>query len=198
MRVLLVDDHQAIRAGVRALLAPKKDIEVVGEASDAEYALLLYSELDPDVVILDVRLRGETSGIEVCRELKTHADPPRILIHTSYNTGEDLATATLAGADGYLHKGAEEVEFADAVRRTAAGERVWVTGVEPQETEAYLAKVQKLASLTRKEREVYALMRERLSNRDIAATLYLSLPTIKSHVRNILRKMEVSKRLELF
>ena len=173
-------------------------MEVVGEAGNAEDALGLCAGLKPDIVVLDVRLRGEMNGIEVCRELKTYPDPPRVLIHTSYNTGEDLATATLAGADGYFHKGIEEVELADAVRRTAAGERVWITGVEPGEAESYLVKIPKLASLTRKEREVYALIRKRLSNRDIAALLYLSLPTIKTHVRSILRKMEVSSRWDLF
>ena len=196
--MLLVDDHPAILAGARALLGAERNMEIVGEAGKAQGALSLCAELEPDIVILDVNLRGEMSGIEVCRELKTYPHSPKVLIHTAYNTSEDLATATLAGADGYLHKGAEYTGLADAVRRTVAGERVWVTGVEPGETEAYLAKIPKLASLTRKEREVYALILGRLSNRDIATSLYLSLPTIKTHVRSILRKMEVRNRWELF
>ena len=198
MRVLLVDDHPAIRLGMKSLLDLTDDIQVVGEAKDAEGAMRLVTELEPDLVVLDLRLKGETGGIEVCRDIKALPDPPRVLIHTAHNAAEDLAMVTLVGADGYLHKGVEGAEIADVVRRTHAGERVWLLTINPDEAQSHLLDTLKYESLTSKEKEILTLVLRRYSNAEIAKELYVSLPTVKTHVRNILRKYEVSSRRDLF
>lgn len=198
MRVLLVDDHPAIRLGMKSLLDLTDDIQVVGEAKDADGAMRLVTELEPDLVVLDLRLKGETGGIEVCRDIKALPGPPRVLIHTAHNRAEDLAMVTLVGADGYLHKGVEDAELPEVVRRTHAGERVWLLTINPDEAEYHLLDTLKYESLTSKEKEVLTLVLRRHSNAEIAKELYVSLPTVKTHVRNILRKYEVSSRRDLF
>jgi DNA-binding NarL/FixJ family response regulator len=127
VRVLVVDDHRAMRRGISTLLSASEGIEVVGEAACPREALERTRELRPDVVILDLRMRRELSGIEVCREIKGIPEPPRVLVYSDYNSARELAAVTLAGADGYLHKGEEAADLAEVVRRVYAGERVWIS-----------------------------------------------------------------------
>ena len=103
---MIVDDHPSVRLGLKVLLEQAAGVEVVGEAGDAAGAVELAAKLEPDLVVLDLRLQGEASGAEVCRGIKDLPDPPRVLIHTAYNTADDVTAATLAGADGYVHKSA--------------------------------------------------------------------------------------------
>ena len=198
MRVLIVDDHPSVRLGLRALLEQADDVEVAGEAGDGVEALRLAAELRPDLVILDLRLQGEKSGVEVCRSVKDLPEPPRVLIHTAYNTADDVTAATLAGADGYVHKGAGQEGFLGIVRRVTSGEHVWAVSVEARTAEYRTEEVAKGVSLTRKEREVFLLMLRRYSNAEIARELYVSLPTVKTHVGNIMRKLGIKRRKELF
>ena len=197
MRVLLVDDHPAIRLGMRALLRVTDDIEVVGEARDTGEAVLLTRELEPDLVVLDLRLPGDADGIQVCREIKSFPEPPSVLIHTAHGTPADSALATLAGADGYLNKGVEHVGLPEVIRRTYAGERVWLSAAEPEETRFHLVEVLTNANLTAKEHEVFDLLVRRYSNVRIAEELYVSLPTVKTHVRSIFRKLGLKDRRDL-
>jgi DNA-binding NarL/FixJ family response regulator len=199
VRVLIVDDHPSVRLGLRALLEQAAGVEVVGEAVDAAGAVGLAAELRPDLVILDLRLQGKTSGAQVCRSIKDLPSPPRVLIHTAYNTADDITAATLAGADGYVYKGVGQAGFLRVMRRISSGERVWAVSVEDRTTEAR-AKVEaaKGVNLTRKKREVFLLMLERYSNAEIARELYVSLPTVKTHVGNIMRKLGIKRRKELF
>lgn len=118
-----MDDHPTVRFGLKHLLGSAA--EVTGEAENAADAVRLAEELRPDLVLLDLRL-GEDSGIEVCRELKALPDAPRVLVFTAHTTVEDIAGATLAGADGYLHKGVEGEELLAAIERIHAGGRVWL------------------------------------------------------------------------
>lgn len=156
-------------------------VEVVGEAGDGVEAVRLAAELKPDLVILDLRLQGETSGAEVCRNVKDLPEPPRVLIHTAYNTADDVTAATLAGADGYVHKGAGQAGFLGVVRRVSSGEHVWAVSVEARTAESRTEEEAKGANLTRKEREVFLLMLRHHSNAEIARELYVSLPTVKTH-----------------
>ncbi len=133
IRTLLVDDHPVTRLGIRSLLETTKDLLVVGEAGDAEEAVRLAVRLQPDLVVLDVRLGEKGDGMEVCRRMKAIPNPPRILLHSAYGGSEDLAAAAVVGADGYFHKGEEYLEFPGVIRRVCGGERVWFvdTKAEP-------------------------------------------------------------------
>ena len=197
VRILLVDDHPVTRLGIRSLLETTDDLLVVGEAGDAEGAVRLAVRLRPALVILDVRLGENGDGMEVCRQMKALPQPPRILIHSTYNRAQNTATAAVAGADGYFHKGEEYLEFPGVVRRICGGERVWFveTGAEPRLDQCA---AHRGPALTPKEREVFALMLRRYSNAEVGRTLYMSLPTVKTHVKHILGKMGLKSRKALF
>ena len=197
VRTLLVDDHPVTRFGIRSLLQTTEDLEVVGEAGDVEEAVRMAFRLQPDLVVLDLRLGENGDGMEVCRKIKASPNPPRVLIHSAFGKAEDLARATVAGADGYFHKGEEYLEFPGVVRRVCGGERVWFvdTAEEPQLAARTACKG---PALTPKEREVFALMLKRYSNAEVGRTLYMSLPTVKTHVKHILGKMGLKSRKELF
>lgn len=198
MRVLLVDDHWIVRLGLRSLLEQTADIKVVGEASDATEAVSLTEELNPDLVILDLTLRGPTTGVEACREIKMLLKPPLVLIHTASNTADDMAAAMLAGADGYVHKGLERIELTAVTRRVCSGEHIWLLTIEPAEAEKRLQEAASDARLTPREREVFALLVRRYSNREIAQKLYTSVYTTKNQVSSVLRKLGVDSRSQLF
>lgn len=196
MRILLVDDHPTVRFGLRHLLV-SAGFEVVGEAEDAAGALRLVGELLPDLMLLDLRL-GEDSGIEVCREIKALPEAPRVLVFSAHSSVEDVAGATLAGADGYLHKGVGGEELIDAVRRTVASGRVWLLPSEnEEEAVARIREASSEARLTPKEKEVFALVLTRRTNAEIAGELYISLYTVKNHVSSILRKLGLKSRREI-
>ena len=195
LRILLVDDHPTVRFGLKHLLASVA--EVVGEAENANDAVRLARELHPELVLLDLRLGGD-SGIEVCREVKALPDAPRVLVFTAHASVEDVAGATLAGADGYLHKGVEGEELLSAIERTLVGERVWLLPVRNEEEVAtHLMETSGGARLTPKEKEVFALVLKRRTNPEIAEELYISLYTVKNHVSSILRKIGLKSRREI-
>jgi DNA-binding NarL/FixJ family response regulator len=197
MRVLLVDDHGAMRTGMKTLLGVTDDIEVAGEARDAEEAELLTRELKPDLVVLDLRLRGEAGGIEVCREIKGFPKPPLVLIHTSYNTLGDSALATLAGADGYLCKSVEDVGLPEAIRRVYTGKPTWLLGIEHEEAWSRLAEALKEADLTPREQEILPLLVRQYSDARIAKELYVGPETVRTHVKSILKKLGLKSRKKL-
>jgi two-component system response regulator DevR len=198
VRVLVVDDHRAMRRGIKTLLSASEGIEVAGEAACPAEALEQTRELRPDLVILDLRMQRELSGIEVCREIKGIPEPPRVLVYSDYNSARELAAVTLAGADGYLHKGEESADLAEVVRRVYAGERVWISGISGEEARSRLESEASGGALTRREREVLTLMTRRYGNAEIAKELRISVPTVKTHVRHILQKLGVERRRDLF
>ncbi len=197
MRILLVDDHPTVLFGLKHLLG-SAGFEVAGEAENAAKAVRLAEVLRPELVLLDLRL-GEDSGIEVCREIKAQEPKaPRVLVFTAHASVEDVAGATLAGADGYLHKGVSGEELVDAIRRTHAGARVWLLPAENEEDAAFrMKKASDEARLTPKEKEVFALVLKRRTNAEIAGELYISLYTVKNHVSSILRKLGLKSRREI-
>jgi DNA-binding NarL/FixJ family response regulator len=195
LRVLLVDDHPTVRLGLKQLLT--STAEVVGEAENAGDAVRLTGELRPDLVLLDLRL-GDDSGIEVCREIKTLPEAPRVLVFTAHASAEDVAGATLAGADGYLHKGVEGEQLLAALEQIHSGGRVWLLPAGNEEEAATrLRETSGGAQLTPKEREVFALVLKRRTNPEIAEELYISLYTVKNHVSSILRKLGLKSRREI-
>ncbi|MFI8360967.1 response regulator [Streptomyces sp. NPDC085612] len=197
IRVLLVDDHQVVRRGLRTFLEVQDDIEVVGEASDGEEGIARAEELRPDVVLMDVKMPG-TDGIEALRRLRALANPARVLIVTSFTEQRTAVPALRAGAAGYVYKDIDPDALAGAVRSVHAGHVL----LQPEVAEALLAQEEQVpaagrpGSLTDREREVLCLIADGRSNREIARALVLSEKTVKTHVSNILMKLDLSDRTQ--
>ncbi len=199
MKILLVDNHPATRLGARIILQGIDGVETVDEAESAEEALHLAEELCPkDLVIVDAELGEGTSELKACKELKSRRRPPLILVYTAQNSKEDVAAASLAGADGYLHKGARREEIAETVNKTLDGERAWLLGPTEGSARTRLEAMINGAALTPRENEILTLVLARRTNREIMVELSLSLNTVKTHVRNVLKKLGFGSRQELF
>jgi DNA-binding NarL/FixJ family response regulator len=196
-KILLVDHCPATRVGMEHFLQEGGDAEVVGEASGAEEALRLSDELCPDLVILDTDLGTEMEGLRTCKELKASANAPRVVFYTMRNSEEDVAAASLAGGDGYLHKGTEPERVREAVGRASGGERVWLLGPTGTQEPRRLKTLVDEAGLTPKQGEVFALLLERRTNEEIAHELRLSRNTVKTHVSNVLKKLRLGSRREI-
>ncbi len=193
IRVLVVDDHSVVRHGLVAMLQWESDIEVVGEAADGERAVELISELEPDVVLLDLRM-PKLSGVEVMG--KTHQRYPavRFLVLTTYDSDEYISPALAAGAQGYLLKDVLPEDLVEAVRAIRRGG----AALEPGVAARVLERMQQTESdsLSNREREVLRLLVAGASNKQIAARLALSENTIKTHLSNIFSKLDVQSRAE--
>lgn len=197
MKVLVVDDHPATRLGLTALLTTTGEIAVVGEAKNATDAVRLARDLDPDIVVLDLRLQGETSGIEACREIKSLPSPPRVLMHTAYNMAEDISSCQLSGAESFVHKSEESAKLLEAIKCTHAGQVRWFLGEEAEGAHSRLWSIADKVKLTAKEKEIFSLLVKRRTNPEIAGALYMSPLTVKTHVANILRKMGLKSRRQI-
>jgi two-component system response regulator DevR len=197
VRVFLLDDHEIVRRGLRELLEAQDDLEVVGEASNAEEAMTRVPPTRPDVAILDVRLPG-TSGIEVCRDLRADMPDLRCLMLTSFADDEALFSAILAGASGYLLKQIRGPELVTAVRRVAEGQSL----IDPALTAGVMERLrgkhedERIARLSPQERRILDLIAEGKTNRQIGAEMYLAEKTVKNYVSNLLAKMGFSRRTE--
>lgn len=197
MRILLVEDHPAMRFAVGALLRTEVDMETVGETDNAGQALGLARSEKPDLAVVDLQLRGDGDGVELCRELKSLPEPPKVLIYTAYNSREHAQSVLLSGADGFLHKGVDHEKLPEAVRLTQAGERPWLLGMEGEELESHPRVVSGEEPLTSRERDILDLVYKGLTNPEIASELSISLYTVKTHMGRILRKTGRSSRREL-
>lgn len=197
MRVLIVDGHPATRLGMKGLLMTT-DIHVVGEAGAGEGALRLVRELEPDLVTLGLNLTDEADGIHCCWRIKELPDPPKVLVHTTYNFTDDVSSCLLAGADSYVHKRCECEELLGAMRRTVEGERVWWLGGKTGDLRSRFDSTSNGNTLTEREREVVVMMIRRHNDAEIAKGLHLSVPTVKTHVRSIMRKLNLKNRWELY
>jgi DNA-binding NarL/FixJ family response regulator len=197
IRVLLVDDHQVVRRGLRTFLEVQGDIEVVGEAGDGEEGVARAQELRPDVILMDVKMPG-TDGIAALRLLRDAGNPARVLIVTSFTEQRTVVPALRAGAAGYVYKDVDPVALADAIRSVHAGHVL----LQPEVAGALLAQDQagtgtgRANTLTEREREVLALIADGRSNREIARALVLSEKTVKTHVSNILMKLDLADRTQ--
>ena len=199
MKVLLVDICPATRLGINMSLREAMDVEVVGEATNAEVALRLSDILRPDLVILDIELEEDgLEGLWLCKLLKASSNNrPRVLVYTARNSREDVASASLVGADSFLHKGAPCARICETVNMIRAGERVWLLGPATEEPQTELEVLIEGADLTPKEAEVLSLLLRRYTNAEIAEQLSLSYNTVKTHVSSILRKLALNSRQEI-
>ncbi|OIK25259.1 response regulator transcription factor [Streptomyces malaysiense] len=201
--VLLVDDEPLVRAGLRAVLGAQPDIEVVGEAADGAAVIPLVRRLRPDVVAMDVRM-PLLDGIEATRAvLRTVADPPKILVVTTFEDDEYVYEALRAGADGFLLKRARPAEIVHAVRLIAEGESLLFPASVRRLAERYGDGAGRPARagtartrLTGREAEVLRLMARGLSNAEIAARLVVGAETVKSHVSAVLAKLGARDRTQ--
>jgi DNA-binding NarL/FixJ family response regulator len=190
VRVLTVDDHPVVRAGVRALINNAADLHVVAEARDGAEAVLLYDEHRPDVVVMDVRMPN-MDGVRAIREIVASHPDARILALTSYEGDADVYRAINAGARGYLLKDTLEVSLIDAIRRAAAGERII-----PPEIASRLAEFITQDELTPRELEVLELAAKGLRNREIADAIGRTEATVKAHLKHVMEKLRVADRTE--
>jgi DNA-binding NarL/FixJ family response regulator len=197
IRVLLVDDHQVVRRGLRTFLEVQDDIEVVGEAADGAEGVARAEELHPDVVLMDVKMPG-TDGIDALKRLRELGNPARVLIVTSFTEQRTVVPALRAGARGYVYKDIDPDALAGAIRSVHAGHVL----LQPEVAGALLAEddhgggTGRGGTLTEREREVLGLIADGRSNREIARALVLSEKTVKTHVSNILMKLDLADRTQ--
>jgi DNA-binding NarL/FixJ family response regulator len=200
IRVLVVDDQPLVRSGFRMVIEERPDLELAGEASDGAQALELARELDPDVILMDVRMPN-LDGVEATWRLVETGVRARILVLTTFDLDEYVYAAIRAGASGFLLKDVEPAELVDAIRVVAAGNSLF----GPAATERLLARFGQeqgakparwLGELTDREKEILQLLATGLSNAELAERLFLSETTVKTHVSSVLRKLAVRDRVQ--
>jgi two-component system response regulator DevR len=200
VKIMVVDDHEVVRLGLRGLLERQPGWEVVAEASTGDEAVAQALEYRPDVVVMDIRLAG-SSGIDACRRIISQSPETRVVMLTSYAEDELLFDAIAAGAAGYVLKQIGSDELVRAIETVGRGEAL----IDPSLTRRVLARVREAArkeafaafsDLTEQELRVLSLISEGKTNREIAESLYLGEGTVRNYVSNILGKLGVSNRAE--
>ncbi|MDR7484023.1 MAG: response regulator transcription factor [Armatimonadota bacterium] len=199
VRLLIVDDHEVVRLGLRALLGSRSEFEIVGEATTVAQAIAAAGRAHPDVVIMDVRLPDGT-GVEACREIKAARPQTQVVMLTSYADEEAVEASVVAGAAGYVLKGSAASDLIRAIQVAAAGGSL----LDPAVTATLLDRFRRLASgdesapdpLTPQERRVLALIAEGRTNREIGEVLHISEKTVKNYVTTLLAKLQLRRRTE--
>jgi DNA-binding NarL/FixJ family response regulator len=201
IRVLLADDQELVRSGFRLILELADGIDVVGEAANGREAVQLAKELQPDVVLMDVRM-PELDGIEAIRRLRQAGVDARVLVLTTFDLDEYVYAAMRAGASGFLLKDAPREQLVAAVRTVSRGEALLAPTVMKRLIERFVDRpapveaAPALAELSARELEVLRLLARGLSNAEIAAELIIGEATVKTHVARILRKLDVRDRVQ--
>jgi two-component system response regulator DevR len=198
-RVLICDDHEVVREGLRTLLSRRQDLAVVGEAGTMQEAIETAAKAKPDVVIMDVRL-PDGSGVEACRAIREARPETHVIMLTSYADDEALFASIVAGASGYLLKQTRGQAVVDAIQAVAQGRSL----LDPDVTGKVLERVRHgreqedpaIASLTDQERKVLEQLAEGKTNREIGTALFLSEKTVKNYVSRILDKLGLSRRAQ--
>jgi DNA-binding NarL/FixJ family response regulator len=200
LRLLIVDDHEVVRQGLVALLDRRPGFQVVGEAGTVEAAVAEARRLQPDLVVMDVRL-PDGSGVEACREIRSELPATRVIMLTSYPDEEAVLSAIVAGASGYLLKQIRARDLVSALEAVGRGESL----LDPAVTERVLERVRRMASgeehddlavLTPQEQKILMLVAEGKTNKEIAAEIFLSDKTVKNYVSSILSKLNLERRAQ--
>jgi DNA-binding NarL/FixJ family response regulator len=201
IRVLVADDQQLVRSGFRMILRSDPELDVAGEAADGVEALQLARELEPDVVLMDVRM-PRVDGIEATRRISELPTPPRVLVLTTFDLDEYVFAALRAGASGFLLKDAPEAQLLSAIRIVADGGSLFAPSVTRRLIERFAdlgdpaASPPGLDALTPREMEILRLLARGLSNAEIAAQLVVSEHTVKTHVARVLSKLDLRDRTQ--
>jgi DNA-binding NarL/FixJ family response regulator len=201
IRVLLADDHTILRDGIRSLLEDQQDIEVIGEAEDGQTAVKMATQLDPDIVIMDIAM-PLLNGLEATRHIRRDSPQVKVLILTMHENEEYIRQVLAAGAFGYVLKDAAARDLLGAIRAVYNGESVLSPAITRLVIEDYLRwgdmqPVDASNGLTSREREVLQLIAEGYTNKEIAEILCLSIKTIQSHRTNLMGKLDLHDRGEL-
>ncbi|HET6740998.1 MAG TPA: response regulator transcription factor [Kribbella sp.] len=205
IRVLIVDDDPLLRAGLKLMLGGADNVRVVGEAGDGSGIHGLIERLAPDVILMDIRMPG-TDGLTATEAVRRRPGAPEVVILTTFDADEHVLRALRAGAAGFILKDTPPAEIVESVRRIAAGQPV----LSPAVTKRLITRVAdsgqdyrkskaaaRLAELNDREREIAVAVGEGKSNAEISATLYLSVPTVKTHVSRILTKLDLNNRVQI-
>ena len=194
IRVILVDDHEMVRLGLKSFLNLQPDVEVVGEAGNGLDGINLALELKPDVVVMDL-VMPEMSGVEATLKLLEEWKEAKILVLTSYLDSEKIYPVIEAGAKGYMLKTSSAAEILNAIQKVARGELAIETEVD-KKIKAHDMQPELHDDLTARERDILRLLAKGYDNQTIADELFISLKTVKTHVSNILAKLEVDDRTQ--
>ena len=205
IRVVLVDDDPLVRSALSLMLGGQSDIEVVGEAGNGQAGLALVADLEPDVVLMDIRM-PVMDGLEATQVLHQRPSPPAVVVLTTFDADDHVVRAIAAGADGFLLKDTPPGDIVGAIRTVAAGDAM----LSPSATRSLVSRLRstaptdrsstaadRLTALTERELEVAVCVGRGLSNSEIASELYLSIPTVKSHVSRLLTKLDSTNRVQV-
>ena len=198
VRVLIVDDHEVVRLGLRGVLETDGEVTIMGEAADGQSAVQEAKVLKPDVVLMDVRMPG-TDGIEACRMIRQESPATKVVMLTSHGDEQAVFAAIMAGASGYLLKNTGKAGILAAIKTAAAGQSL----LDPSVTARVLARLRDLAEssqdkevalLSDREKEILPLVARGKTNKEIAATLVISDNTVRNHISHILEKLGLTSR----
>jgi DNA-binding NarL/FixJ family response regulator len=202
--VLVVDDDPLVRSALGLMLGGQPDVRVVGEAADGREGVVAARELRPDVILMDIRM-PVLDGLAATVELRDDNEPPRVIVLTTFDADDYVLRALAAGADGFLLKDTPPPEILEAIRRVAAGDpmlspsvtRRLIQQVAPSDSSRVNLAQERLGSLTEREQDVALAVGRGLSNAEIAAELFLSVPTVKAHVSRLFEKLGVTNRVQI-
>lgn len=205
VRLMIVDDHTLFREGLRAILRTVPDVEVVGEAGDGDAAIQMALDLKPEIVLMDIQM-PHPNGIEACKRILAQQPEIAVIMLTMLEDAESLFAAMIAGAKGYVLKGADKTEVLKTIRAVAEGEVLFGPAIASRMTEFFRnmgrvphsshPQADPFPTLTEREHEILALIAQGVSNHDIAARLTIAPKTISNHVSNIFNKLQVTDRAQ--
>jgi DNA-binding NarL/FixJ family response regulator len=197
IRILIVDDHPIVREGLAAVLEAQQDMEVTGEAGDGEEAVNKFTELQPDIVLMDLAMPG-TDGVEAIRRIRAADADAKVVVLTAYDTDDRIFQAVQAGARGYLLKGAPRDEIFRAIREVNNGGSLLEPAVAGKLLSRFgdILRGEGIERLTPRELDILTLMARGLRNKEIASQLFITERTVKFHANAIYRKLDVGSRIE--